>query len=254
MFVACSTLCFTKYPLERALRTIDELEFNKLEVAIDEAGPHLKPSEVVADTIAAAQRIRIGPSLSPAAFTVELDPMSNGDASQKLRAICHLARISQVSLLTIPAAPTSADFDAEVERLQRLVHLCQQEGAVLCVENRVGTLTELPDATIELCRQVPGLGLTLDPSHYMVGPNGGRNFDDVFPFVRHIHLRDTGRNENEFQVRVGQGEIEYGRIVTQLMRQQYNRLLSVEIYDVPDAPWIMEQEVRKLKYLLESLI
>jgi sugar phosphate isomerase/epimerase len=76
----------------------------------------------------------------------------------------------------------------------------------------------------------------------------------VYPYVRHVHLRDTGRTPEEFQVRVGQGEIEYGRIVAQLARHHYDRLLSVEITDIPDAPFAMEPEVRKLKYLLESLI
>ena len=46
MNVACSTLCFARYPLERALRMIGELEFSKLDVAIHEDGTHLRPSEV----------------------------------------------------------------------------------------------------------------------------------------------------------------------------------------------------------------
>ena len=49
MIVACSTLCFGKYPLERALQAIADLRFNKVDVAIHEAGPHVKPSEVAAD-------------------------------------------------------------------------------------------------------------------------------------------------------------------------------------------------------------
>jgi sugar phosphate isomerase/epimerase len=118
----------------------------------------------------------------------------------------------------------------------------------------MGTLTEFPDSTVELCRRVPGIGLTLDPSHYIAGPNQGKNYDCVFPYVRHVHLRDTGRGPNMFQVRVGQGEVEYGRLITQLARLGYNRLLTVEIQDIPDAPYQMDQEVRKLKYLLESLI
>src|SRR6185295_19941361 len=44
--VACSTLCFARFPLDRALRMIGELEFSKVDVAIHEDGPHLKPSEV----------------------------------------------------------------------------------------------------------------------------------------------------------------------------------------------------------------
>ncbi len=76
----------------------------------------------------------------------------------------------------------------------------------------------------------------------------------MFPFVRHVHLRDTGRGPDQFQVRVGQGEVEYGRIITQLSALGYDRLLTVAIHDIPDAPFAMEAEVRKLKYLLESLI
>ena len=73
MYVACSTLCFARRPLDRALRMIGELEFSKVDVAIHADGPHLRPINVADDIALAAQRIRIGPSLSPAAFSVEID-------------------------------------------------------------------------------------------------------------------------------------------------------------------------------------
>ena len=53
---------------------------------------------------------------------------------------------------------------------------------------------------------------------------------------------------------IGQGEIEYGRIVTQLARCKYKRTVSVDIHDTPTPEYEMQPEVRKLKYLLESLI
>jgi sugar phosphate isomerase/epimerase len=254
MYVACSTLCFARFPLDKALRTIAELEFGKVEVAIQEQGPHLRPSEVVADLSLAAQRIRIGPSLSPAAFTVEIAARSEADYHEQLRAICHLARMSAVALLTMPAAPVGTNLDAEVKRLGSLVRLAEVEGVVFAIETRIGTLTESPDVAVELCRRVPGLGLTLDPSHYIAGPHQGKCFEQVYPYVRHLHLRDTGRGPDQFQVRVGQGEIEYGRIISHLERCNYDRLLTVEICDIPDAPFAMDAEVRKLKYLLESLV
>jgi hypothetical protein len=39
-----------------------------------------------------------------------------------------------------------------------------------------------------------------------------------------------------------------------LQRRHYDRLLSVTIHDVAEAPFPMETEVRKLKFLLESLV
>jgi sugar phosphate isomerase/epimerase len=254
VFVACSTLCFTRYPLERALRVIGELEFNKLDVALDEQGPHLRPSEVAQDVGLAAQRIRIGPILSPAAFSVEIAAASEEEHLRQLRAVCRLARLSCVAVVTVPAAPSRTDLDDEVKRLTALVRVAETEGVVLSAVTRLDTLTELPEVAVELCRRVPGLGLTLDPSSFIAGPNQGKNFDAVYPHVRHVHLRDTGRAPGEFQVRIGQGEVEYGRIITQLARHHYHRLLTVEILDIPDAPYVMEHEVRKLKYLLESLV
>jgi sugar phosphate isomerase/epimerase len=254
VYVACSTLCFARFPLEHALRQIAELEFSKLDVAIHEQGPHLRPSEVLKDVGLAAQRIRIGPSLSPAAFSVQIDAPNEQEYHRQLQAICHLARLSMVPVITIPAAASGSGIDGEIKRLSALVHLVSGEGIVLTVETRMGTLTELPDTAAELCKRVPGLGLTLDPSHYIAGPHQGKSFDQVYPFVRHVHLRDTGRSPEQFQVRVGQGEVEYGRIISHLSRCHYDRLLTVEICDIPDAPFAMDAEVRKLKYLLDSLV
>jgi sugar phosphate isomerase/epimerase len=254
VYVACSTQCFGRYPLERALRIIAELEFSKLDVAIHEKGSHLRPSEVADDVNLAAQRIRIGPSLSPAAFSVEIEATNTGEYQRQLRAVCRLARLSTVSVISIAAAESGTGVDAEVKRLASLLKLAQEEGIVLTVATRTGTLTEHPDTAVELCNRVPGLGLTLDPSHFIAGPQQGKNFDQVYPYVRHVHLRDTGRGPGQFQVRVGQGEIEYGRIIAQLSRYHYDRLLTVSILDVADGPFAMEPEVRKLKYLLESLV
>src|SRR5262245_46382617 len=254
VFVACSTQCFGRHPLEGALRIIGELEFGKVDVAIHEDGPHLKPSEVAQDVNLAAQQIRIGPSLTPAAFSIEMQAGSDAELEAQLLALCRLARMSTVSVLTLPASPAGVSLDAEVERLTRLVRLTEAEGIVLTVPTCIGTLTELPATTLKLCERVPGLGLALDPSHYLARPCQGESYDDLYPYVRHVHLRDTGRGPGKFQVRVGQGEIEYGRIIAQLERCGYDRLLSVDIHDVADAPFVMEAEVRKLKYLLESLV
>jgi sugar phosphate isomerase/epimerase len=208
---------------------------------------------VAADVALAANRLRYGPGLMPAAFSVEIEARPAA-ATKQFQAVCRLARISAVPLLTLRAAESGTDLDTEVERLQRLVRLADSDGIQVTVATLTGTVTENPDTAVELCERVPGLGLTLDPSHYLTGPHQGKSYDQVFPHVRHLHLRDSGKGPNQFQVRVGQGEIEYGRIVSQLMRHGYDRVLSVDIRPVPDMPYAMEPEVRKLKYLLESLV
>ena len=253
MYVACSTLCFGKLPLDEALRVIREMHFAKADLALHEPGPHLRPSEVAADVTRVAQKLKTA-NLPFAAFHLDLTEADGADACGRLKAVCRLARVLAVPILTVPAAPLGSDLDAEATRLREWTTLAAAEGVILTVETHSDTLTADPLGAVELCRRVPGLGVTLDPSHYHVRPDGPANYDPLFPFVRHVRLRDSGRTPDQFQVRVGQGEIEYGRIITQLERFRYDRAMTVDVWDVPDGPFPVEPEVRKLKYLLESLV
>ncbi len=253
MYVACSTLSFSKLSLEDALRTIREMRFTKADLAIHAVGPHLTPAEVAADPGRAAQVLKAA-NLPLAAINLDTGDATSEDARTHLRAVSRLARVSSTPILTVPAALAGADFDAEVERLRDWVKVAGSEGVILTVETHSATITADPLGAAELCRRVPGLFLTLDPSHYQVGPHGAVNHDALFPLVRHIHLRDTGATPDQFQVRIGQGLIEYGRVVSQLEKCRYDRALTVDIRDVADSAFPIEPEVRKLKYLLESLV
>ena len=254
VFVACSTLCFGKHPLDEALRTIGDLRFSKIDLAIHENGHHLKPSQVAEDVHKVAQHLKTACPLGLAAFHVSIHAEQQEEHDRQLRAVCKLARISTVPIICVSAPPATQELAQAVERLGDQVKIADSEGVILTIETKIGTLAETPEVAIELCRKIPGLGLTLDPSDYLVGPARGQPFDDVFPYVKHVRLRDTGATPNEFQVRVGQGQVDYGRIINQLERQRYDRLLTVDIHDQPENSFPMEPEVRKLKYLLESLV
>lgn len=254
MYVACSTLCFARRSLEEALQIIAEMGFAKVDLAIHEDSIHLKPSQVAADSVRTAQRLKTLSPLGWAAFHVRIAAVEPEEYDRQLRAICRLARLTLVPLICVNAPTHNTPFDEAVARMRTLVRIAHSEGVILTAETLIGTLTELPETAVQLCEHVPGLGLTLDPSHYVVGPARGNSFDAVYPFVRHVRLRDTGSGPHEFQVRVGQGQIDYGKIITQLAKHRYDRLLTVDIHDVPDSPFAMEPEVRKLKYLLESLV
>ena len=254
MFVACSTLCFSREPLEAALRRIADLEFSKIDLAIVDGSPHLRPDEVAENPEAALHRIRYGPSLTPVALDLDFGAADPKLYRRRFEAMCRLAKPLTVAVLTIAAAPAGTPFDDEVRRLAALNEVARREGLVLTVETHAETVTANPSAAAALCKAVPGLGLTLDPSHYIQGPHRGGNFDEVYPYVQNVHFRDTGKGPGEFQVRVGQGEIEYGRIISHLDRHGYKRALTVSIHDRIENPFSIEVEVRKLKLLLESLI
>lgn len=254
MFVACSTLSFANETLEAALRRMAELEFSKVELALHEKGPHLSPSEVARDVEASVRRLRRGPGLTFATLDLDFGDVDQATYRRHFDAACRLAKQLTVAVLNLPAAAAGTSLQDESKRLSALVDVAGREGLIVSVPTRHDAITGDPAAAAALCRAVPGLGLTLDPSHFLVGPHAGASFDDLFPFVQDVHFRDTGKGADEFQVRVGQGKIDYARTVTLLERHGYDRSLTVAYHRNPDSPFDVELEVRKLKLMLESLI
>lgn len=252
MFVACSTRSFSREPLEKALRHIADLEFGKVDLAIHRQGTQLRPEDLVNDLDGCLHRVRYATNLTCSALDLDFGGVDEEQARGQFEAACRLAKGLTVAVLTIPAAPFGTPIEREVERLSGLAEHASRQGLVLTVLTDSKTITADPEAAERLCREIPGLGLTLDPSHYI--QLSATAFDDLFPYVQNVHLRDTGKKPEEFQVRIGQGRVEYGRVVTMLERNGYNRGLTVALFDEPEPPFDVEIEVRKLKLLLESLL
>ena len=252
MYVVCSTLCFGSSTLGDALRSIRDYRFAKADLAIHDDSPHLTPAEVSADLSRTCQRLRLAGVPFAAFHFAPADPCGPTGMTH-LRPVCRLARALAVPVVTVAAAPLDSDFDREIARLTEWVKVAEGEGVMLCIETHAETLTSEPARVAELCQKVPGLGVTLDPSHY-VAAHPATALDAIYPFVRHVRFRDSSKKTGHVQVRVGQGDIEYGRIITQLARCRYDRALSVDVRDVPNSPFPVGPEVRKLKYLLESLV
>lgn len=249
MLVAASTKCFRNVSLSEAISRLVDLEFSNVEIAIDEEGGQLRPSEIEAQFDKSVTLCRDTHRLNVVAYSVNIQ--ATGEAHyQQFRTICRLAKATKVVTLVVPSSELGTPFNQEVEHLRRLVDLAAMEGARVGMKTTIGCLTEDPDTAVVLCDNVKGLGLTLDPSHYLCGPHSRRGTDKLMKYVYHVHLRDS--TKQELQVRIGQGAIEYGRLVGQLGKVNYNRALSVHVTEMPDVDHF--GEMRKMRLLLESLM
>jgi sugar phosphate isomerase/epimerase len=247
VIVAASTDCFPGMSLEDAVDRLVGLEYTGVEIAIKENG-RIKPSAVLADLEGHIQRCRDTQRLTTVAYDLDLE--AGPDYYKQFAACCKLAKANKVVTLTVPAGELGTPFNAEIERLRELVAIATKDAIVVGVKTEVGRISQDPDTAVVLCNNVKGLGITLDPSHFICGPHKGASYDQVLPHVVHVHLRDT--KKDAFQVRVGQGEVEYGRLVTQLSMQNYNRGLSVSIPPMEGVDHT--GEMRKMRLLLESLL
>ncbi|MEX2558359.1 MAG: TIM barrel protein [Pirellulales bacterium] len=251
VFVAASTECFPELSLDAALQRLVDLEYSRVEIGIRESGRQLKPSDVHANLEQAVHACRDTQRLTPVSYSVDIQ--ADGDEYYaQFASCCKLAKTTKVVTVTVPAAELGTPFNAEVERLRELVRIATLEGVLVGLKTEVGRITQDPDTAVVLCDNVKGLCITLDPSHYVCGPHAGGSYDHLLKYVCHVQLRDTSKRA--LQVRVGQGEIEYGRLISQLGKFKYNRALSVHIVDVPESGIDHAAEMRKMRLLLESLL
>jgi sugar phosphate isomerase/epimerase len=236
-------------PLNAAMLQLVELEYSCVEIMVHETGGHLKPSEVLADPEKAVFACRQIHRLTPVALSLDIEAPDSLYFHQ-FAACCQLAKAIKVVTMTVRSAELGTPFNAEVERLRELVALASREGVRVGLLTEIGRMSEDPDTVMVMCNNVKGLGVTLDPSHYICGPSKGGNYEQLMKYVYHLRLRDT--TKDQLQVRVGQGEVEYGRLVNQLAKVHYDRALCVDILPTADTDQLTE--MRKVRLLLESLL
>ena len=249
MLVAASSRCFCHLPLDAAMLQLVELEYSAVEIVLHEKDGHLKPSAVLADPERAVALCRQTHRLTTVALSVDIDA-PQPEYYQQFAACCRLAKAIKVVTLTVRSAELGTPFNAEVEHLRTLTALASQDGVRVGLLTEVGRMTENPDTAVVMCDSVKGLGITLDPSHYTYGPHAPLGYEQVMKHVYHVRLRDT--TKDQLQVRVGRGDLEYGRLVNQLLKVHYDRALCVDILPTPDVDQLTE--MRKMRLLLESLL
>lgn len=256
MFVACSTLCFARMPFDQAMRRMSDLEFDRVEYVFggDSVHNELDPAWIVENKEEALQKIRTTSGLMPSSFDIRFKTQDVEEQKRQFDVLCWVAKNMMVAVVSIEPMPQGTPLEAEQKRLRELQAIAARYGVVLTLSTVSHGCTSDPTDTVAICRAIPGLALTLDPSHYINGPFQSASFDEVFPYVQNTRLRDTGRKPGDFQMKIGQGEIDYNRIMGQLQRQGYRRGLVVAIEDREENSFNTESEIRKLKLVLESLL
>lgn len=248
MIVAASTSCIPNTPLSDILDRLADLEYTNTELIIGEEGA-ITPSEIMTQYDSIVHTCRISRRITPVALYFDLEP-DDPRYFDLFAVACHLAKSIKVVVMTIRASVPGTPFNEEVERLRRLVQIAMKHGVVLGLATETGRLTDSPDTVGSLCKSIKGLGVTLDPSHYIFDQPKVRDYESILGNVCHVRLRDT--TPAQFQIRVGQGILEFGRLVIQLAKVNYRRALCVDIVPMPDLD--TPAELRKMRLLLESLL
>ena len=244
MKLAGSTLTFSRRPLPEALGALARLGFTEMELAALEGWAHVSPARLAGDPQVADEVVRTveGAGLRTVAINSGLGTSDPQQQCGRLTALARLAERLGATVVTVPAGRVLDE--AEILRLRRLVEVVGPGPVALAVECHMGALTEDPAAAVAACRAVPGLRLTLDPSHYWAGPAQGRAWEVVAPFVAHVHVRDAGTGGwQQIQVAPGMGQVDFPAVVRCLCGVGYSGAYAEEYIDtLPVAGGLTAEE------------
>lgn len=249
MQIAASTRCYSSDSMKDCCGKLVDHGFRKVELCLNEEGPAvLKPSTVLENPERASHQFSEATRLTPVAIDLESDV-----DGATFKAIVAFARALKLTQISVTSSVVGTPFNTEIDRLKEFTKLAAEGGVRVSMKTHSGCLTEDPHTAVELCQSVKGLGITLDPSHYICNPRGVVDHDIVFPHVYHCHFRDT--LPEQLQVQAGLGEVDYSRCLSMLRQTDFDAAASVDLLPgTDDENFEYPLEMRKLRMLLESLL
>jgi sugar phosphate isomerase/epimerase len=135
--------------------------------------------------------------------------------------------------------------------LEKVVPLAEELGVKILVEPEPGLLLENSQQFKEFIGGVrsPFVRLNFDLGHFFcVGEDPSRSFQDLFPWVGHVHIEDIGPDRRHHHLIPGQGAMDFTHALRTLRQCGYTGDISLELYTYPDRP--VEAGRESLSYLL----
>jgi len=216
----CS-FAFGPKPLEEAAQIIRELGFQVIDLGVCLGNTQINPYEAAERPIAVADRVNriLGEiDLLPGeCFVLDFgqpinhpDPGVRSETRRRFKPLTRFARlVGCPSLMLIPGVVhqpwgLQASYDLAVQELRQLGEMAEDNAVHLNVEVCEPSVAQDPQDAARLCRDVPGLGLTLDYSHFIDPGYSQSEVETLHPFARHFHARQGSTKQESGNRREGQ--------------------------------------------------
>jgi sugar phosphate isomerase/epimerase len=263
MYLSCSTCVYGDLALRDALDRIGALGFGAFDLFALENMGQVWPSRLAAGDVDSAEiartirdsGLRVS-SLNCGFSRAVNDPDSSArdQVQAEFRALLDLAASVECSIFTVQtggydnATGRVESFDRALEGLQRLVSAAQGAGIRLSFEPHSGAVVEKPaDALYMVKRLWPEVGVTYDPSHFVMQTDIGllTETEPLLEYSVHVHVRNA--SPGKMQVGMDEGMVDFAWLVTALRERGYEGAVAIEYLESA------ESEAVKLRDELISL-
>lgn len=246
--LSCPDFAFPALELEGRLELIRLLGFEQVDLELVVPLPPAAPEEAVLARMRAAVAAS-GLRVADLFFVVGGDDFAASainHADAALRAAHRVAfagaaraarELGAPGLTVLPGVPDHADPEAgwkrAVEELRWRVAASGAEGVQTRIEAHIGSLVSTPELAARMVAEVPGLALSLDPTHFTMQAIAPARIAPLAPLAGHVHLRAS--RPGDLQVAWERDEGDLAGLLSALEEAGYDGQLCVEY--VPMAKW-----------------
>lgn len=250
---SCCDFAFPLIAHEDALYLISRMGFSGVDIGLFENRSHLQPSDQFRNVRESALALKS--SLARYALTpsdvflqAELDLAAYAsnhfedgrrrharDLYQKALEYANFLQCGHVSALPgVAFAEESYEksYARCVEEHLWRVAEAKKAGISFGIEAHVGSIVPTTGQAAQLMQDVPGLTLTLDYSHFVRQGEPDTAADSLLPYASHFHAR--GAANGRLQTSLAESEIDFSRIMRQLLTQGYRGWICIEYAWTPN--------------------
>jgi sugar phosphate isomerase/epimerase len=245
--LACADFAFPLLSHEHSLDLIAMLEFDGVDIGLFEGRSHLWPSNEFRRARQSGAKLRrklAERNLACADVFLQMAPdfvpyaINHPNKSRRRRArewfiktLDYAGSAGARHVTTLPGV----HFESESKRdswrrccdeLTWRVGEAKRQKIVLGVEAHVGSIAPRPEIALRLVKDVPGLTLTLDYTHFTRSGLPDRVVEPLIPYASHFHAR--GGRRGRLQAALPQNTSDYGRVLRLMKKSGYKGYLGVE--------------------------
>ena len=245
--LACADFTFPLLPHERVLDLIAMLEFDGVDIGLFEGRSHLWPSNEFKSPSKSGNRLQrelTERGLKCADVFLQLDPsfipyaINHPEAARRRRArdwflktLDYAATAGAKHVTTLPGVSFKSEKPAvswqrTCDELAWRVVQAKERRIVFSVEAHVGSIAPRPKAALRLVRDVPGLTLTLDYTHFTRVGLPDSASEPLLAHASHFHAR--GACKGRLQSAFPHNTIDYARILRAMRKANYRGYVGVE--------------------------
>ena len=245
--LACADFAFPLLPHDRGLDLIGMLEFQGVDIGLFEGRSHLWPSREFKSPATAGNRLgrkladrglrcadvflQMHPSFVPYAINHPESARRQHARDWFLKALDYAAACGAKHVTTLPGVTlddekTSESWRRSCDELAWRFQQAEQSRIVFGIEAHVGSIVPNPKAALRLVRDVPGLTLTLDYTHFTRAGLPDSAAEPLLAHATHFHAR--GARKGRLQTSLQKNTIDYARVLHAMKKTNYRGYLGVE--------------------------